>query len=119
MLIEAIKAIVAKGIILQLESKNTIKFSHLLSEALQREYSYLSSLFSGVEGITLEKYIIQQRINQVKENLINTSKSLTQISDEFGYSSVSHLSRQLKSYTGKDALFFKSLKKSQIQIYPS
>lgn len=111
-LIEQIKSLVISGIDLQRETKDNIKFSEYLSTELHKDYNYLSTVFSDCEGITLEKYIVTQRIHTVKEQLINTDKSLTEISDELGYSSVSHLSRQLKSYTGYDTYHFKNLRKS-------
>lgn len=65
--------------------------------AANKDYNYLSAVFSDCEGITLEKHIITHRIQKVKEPLINTHKSLTEISDAWVYNSVSHLSIQLKS----------------------
>ncbi|MCF6132798.1 helix-turn-helix domain-containing protein [Flavobacterium wongokense] len=109
-----IKDCVKNAIDLQSENKTTPKFSEYLSTQLRRDYAYLSSVFSDYEGITLEKFIIQQRINKVKEQLIQTDKSLTEISDEWGYSSVSHLSRQLKTYTGFDTYHFKNLRKNNL-----
>ena len=111
-LIEQIKSSVKSGIHLQSETRDQIKFSEYLSNELGKEYTYLSAVFSNCEGITLEKHIITQRIHIIKEQLINTDKSLTEISDELGYSSVSHLSRQLKSYTGFDTYYFKNLRKT-------
>ena len=111
-LIEQIKSLVISGIDLQSETRGQIKFSEYLSNELRKDYNYLSTIFSDCEGITLEKYIITQRIHKVKEQLINTDKSLTEISDELGYSSVSHLSRLLKAYTGYDTYHFKNLRKS-------
>lgn len=109
--VASIKSLVEKSIQLQLENKGHIKFSELISDALNKDYNFLSALFSEQEGITLEKYIIKHRISAVQELLINTEKSLTQISDELGYSSVSHLSRQLKSYSGYDAYHYKDIRK--------
>ncbi|MGL2965917.1 helix-turn-helix domain-containing protein [Flavobacterium sp. XGLA_31] len=110
LLVESIKSLVHKGIDLQAQSRDTLKFSEYLSNELNKDYAYLSAVFSDYEGITLEKYIITQRILKVKEQLITTDKSLTEISDELGYSSVSHLSRQLKAYTGFDTNHFKNLR---------
>lgn len=112
MLIEQIKTLVKSGIDLQWEVRGNIKFSEYLGKELHKDYNYLSTVFSDCEGITLEKYIITQRIHKVKEQLIHTDKSLTEISDELGYSSVSHLSRQLKSYTGFDTYHYKNLRKT-------
>lgn len=82
--------------------KVDLKFnwSSVLSEELHYEYNYLSNLFSSVEGITLEQYIIRQKIEKVKELLFYDELNLSEIADRLGYSSVSHLSAQFKKVTG-------------------
>lgn len=82
--------------------KIDLKFnwSTVLSEELHYEYNYLSNLFSSVEGITLEQYIIRQRIEKVKELLFYDELNLSQIANRLGYSSVAHLSAQFKKVTG-------------------
>lgn len=75
-------------------------WSTVLSEELNYEYNYLSNLFSSVEGITLEQYIIRQRIEKVKELLFYDELNLSQIANRLGYSSVAHLSAQFKKVTG-------------------
>ena len=80
---------------------------------MQLEYHYLSALFSSVEGITIEKYAILQRIEKVKELLMYDEKSLSEIADELGYSSVQHLSQQFKKITGLTPSHFKQLKENR------
>ncbi len=75
-------------------------WSTMLSEELHYEYNYLSNLFSSVEGITLEQYIIKQKIEKVKELLFYDELNLSEIADKLGYSSVAHLSGQFKKITG-------------------
>jgi AraC family transcriptional regulator len=77
-----------------------VNWSSLLSEAMHYEYNYLSSLFSSVEGITLEQYIIKQKIEKAKELIFYDELSLSEIADKLGYSSVAHLSAQFKKITG-------------------
>ena len=86
------------------------KFSVLLSNALHKDYSYLSKLFSEVEGITIEKYVILQRIERVKELLAYGELSLSEIAFQLGYSSVAHLSAQFKKVTGFTPSEFRKLK---------
>ncbi len=81
-------------------------FSKYLSEKLGKDYSYLSSLFSNVEGITIERYVILQKIEKVKELLTYNELTLSEIAYSLGYSSVQHLSRQFKSVTGITASEF-------------
>jgi AraC-like DNA-binding protein len=84
-------------------------FSDILSKALHKDYSYLSSLFSQVEGITIEKYVINQKIERVKELIIYDELSLSEIAYKLGYSSVAHLSNQFKKVTGLTPSYFKQL----------
>lgn len=77
-----------------------VNWSSLLSEEVHYEYNYLSNLFSSVEGITLEQYIIRQKIEKVKELLFYDELNLSEIADRLGYSSVAHLSGQFKKVTG-------------------
>lgn len=99
-LIESIKNKIIKMI--HHTDKVDLKFnwSSVLSEELHYEYNYLSNLFSSVEGITLEQYIIRQKIEKVKELLFYDELNLSQIADRLGYSSVAHLSAQFKKVTG-------------------
>lgn len=90
-----------------------LKLSALLEKKVGFEYAYLSSLFSSVEGITIEKYAILQRIEKVKELLVYDELSLGEIADRLGYSSVQHLSLQFKKMTGLTASQFRSLKEKR------
>ncbi len=73
---------------------------NLIAEDLNKDYSYLSRLFSDLAGITIEKYIIQQKIEKVKELLEYGELNLNEISYKMGYSSSAHLSTQFKTITG-------------------
>jgi AraC family transcriptional regulator len=99
-LIEAIKNKIIQKIHHVDKVDTKLSWSAYLSEEMHYEYNYLSSLFSSVEGITLEQYIIRQKIERVKELLFYDELSLGQIADKLGYSSVSHLSSQFKKVTG-------------------
>ncbi len=87
--------------------------SDFLAEKLQFEYNYLSNLFSEVEGTTIEKYFINQKIEKVKELLVYDELSLSEIADRLDYSSVAYLSSQFKKVTGLTPTFYKSLKESK------
>ncbi len=82
-------------------------FSEILSQKLNKDYSYLSGLFSDVEGITIEKYIINQKIEKVKELIIYNEMNFSEIAFRLGYSSVAHLSAQFKKVTGLTPSHFK------------
>lgn len=84
-------------------------FSEIIAKHLHHDYSYLSNLFSDVEGITIEQYIINQRIEKVKELLMYGELSLSQIAFNLGYSSTAHLSNQFKKLTGFTPSRFKQM----------
>lgn len=84
-------------------------YSELLSQHLHHDYSHLSNLFSEVEGITIEQYIINQKIEKVKELLMYDEQSLSQIALQLGYSSTAHLSTQFKKLTGLTPSRFKQM----------
>ena len=88
-----------------------VNFSDYLSENLHHEYSYLSHLFSSVEGITIEKFIIRQKIERVKEMLFYNELNLTEIAHLLDYSSVAHLSSQFRKETGMTTSQFRQLGK--------
>ena len=87
--------------------------SSWLSEKLHYDYTYLSNLFSEVEGTTIEKYYITQRIEKVKELLVYDELSLAEIADALGYSSAAYLSSQFKKVTGLTPTFYKSIKETK------
>lgn len=84
------------------------KLSVVLSERLLRDYSFLSNLFSEMEGITIEQFYIQQRIERAKELLSYGELTLSEIAWQLNYSSVAHLSAQFKKVTGRTPSQFKS-----------
>lgn len=87
-----------------------VNFSTFLTEKLHHEYTYLSRLFSSVEGITIEKFITAQKTERVKELLCYDEKSLSEIAYLMDYSSVAHLSAQFKKETGMTPSTFKKEK---------
>jgi AraC family transcriptional regulator len=107
-LIEKIKNIIIKQVHYT-EEENHHNYSEILATALHKDYSYLSNLFSDVEGVTIEKYIINQKIEKVKELIIYDELSLSQIAYQLGYSSVAHLSNQFKKVTGLTPSHFKKV----------
>ena len=93
-----------------------VNFSDFLSDKLDHDYTYLSNLFSEVEGVTIEHYIIAHKIEKVKELLLYDELSLTDISYKLNYSSVAHLSNQFKKVTGLTPSYFKKLKYKRRQM---
>ena len=83
--------------------------SDFLEKKLNKEYTYLSRLFSEVEGITIEQFFILQKIEKVKEWIAYNELTLSEVAWKLGYSSVAHLSSQFKKITGLNPSHFKKL----------
>jgi AraC family transcriptional regulator len=113
-LIEKIKTLVIKKARNDVDEKdNKMKLSNYLSDKLHHEYTYLSGLFSSVEGRTIENFFIEQRIEKAKELLIYGQMTLSEIAYELEYSSVAHLSGQFKKITGLTPSYFKEVGSSR------
>ncbi|MEW5799736.1 MAG: AraC family transcriptional regulator [Bacteroidota bacterium] len=87
--------------------------SDYIAKQLKQEYHSLSKLFSSVENTTIEKYLIAQKIERVKELLVYGELTLSEISYKLGYSSVQHLSNQFKQFTGFTPSHFKEIKQEK------
>jgi AraC-like DNA-binding protein len=98
-LVEKIKAVITELVYYSDERPN-IKISYILSEKLNLNYNYLAKVFSEYQGITIEKYIILQKIEHIKELMMYGELNMTQIANKLNYSSVAHLSLQFKKNTG-------------------
>ncbi len=90
-----------------------VNYSDYISEKLKQDYTYLSNTFSEVKGITIQQFIIINKIEKVKELLLYDELNLTEISYKLHYSSVAHLSNQFKKITGLSPSFFKKLKQKR------
>jgi AraC-like DNA-binding protein len=98
-LIEKIKTLIVESVHYNKHPENK-NYSDLIAQQLHHDYSYLSKLFSETEGITIEQFIINQKIEKVKELLVYDEMNLSEIAFELNYSSVAHLSSQFKKITG-------------------
>ena len=95
------------------DNASKINLSDLLNEKLNHDYNYLSNLFSEVEGTTIEKYFIAQKIEKVKELLVYDEFSLSEIAFRLNYSSVAYLSNQFKKVTGLTPSHFKKIREEK------
>jgi YesN/AraC family two-component response regulator len=108
-LIERIKNVVIEMVHYS-EEPLTVNFSVHLEAQLKHDYTYMANLFSEVQGITIEKFIIAHKIERVKELLVYDELNLTEIAYLMHYSSVAHLSTQFKKITGLTPTHFKLLR---------
>ncbi len=108
--IEQIKLIIL-DLVRRDDEKNPLNenYSDYIVEKTGMDYHYLSNLFSSVENITIEQYIILQKIERAKELLKYGELTLSEIAFKLGYSSVQHLSNQFKKITGLTASQFKNM----------
>ncbi len=109
-LIERVKTAIVELVHLQNDGLRRLKHSDYITEKVSRDYRYLSTLFSEVESITIEQYLINQKLERVKELIVYDELNLSQIADLLNYSSVSHLSAQFKSNTGMTPSQFRKIR---------
>lgn len=108
-LIEKIKTLIV-ALVHQNNNDIKINLSDYLCDQLNHDYKYLTTLFSEVEGTTIEKYFIAQKIERVKELLVYDELTLSEIAFQLNYSSVAHLSGQFKKVTGLTPSHFKTIR---------
>lgn len=107
-IINKVKSVVINSIH-HYQPKANLKWSEIIKEDLPYDYRYLSQLFSSVEGITIEQYIIRQKVEKAKELIIYDQESLSEIAYRLGYSSIPHFSSQFKKVTGMTPSEFRNL----------
>ena len=109
-LIEKIKNVIVEYVHYSDLEPLTVNFSDYLAKKLDHDYTYLSNLFSEVQGTTIEHFVITHKIERVKELLVYDELNLTEIAYKLHYSGVAHLSTQFKKITGLTPSHFKQLK---------
>ena len=109
LIIEKIKNIII-DLVHHQDNDTKKNISDILSSKLHHDYNYLSNLFSEIEGTTIEKYFIAQKIEKVKELLVYDELSLSEIAFRLNYSSVAYLSNQFKKVTGLTPSYFKQIR---------
>jgi len=113
-LIEKIKKVIIEMVYYSDEVAKPNSSDHI-SEKLKHDYTYMSKIFSETQGITIERFIILQKIERVKELIIYDGLSLTEIAWKMHYSGVAHLSNQFKKNSGFPPSHFKKLKEERQQ----
>jgi AraC-like DNA-binding protein len=76
----------------------------------------MASLFTEIQGTTIEKFIISHKIERAKELIIYDELDLTEIAWKLYYSSVAHLSNQFKKVTGLTPSHFKKLNNKKREL---
>jgi AraC-like DNA-binding protein len=107
-LVESIKIVIIEMIHYS-EEELKINYSDYISEKLGYDYTYLANVFSEVKGITIQQFIILNKIERAKELILYDELSLSEISFRLNYSSAAHLSNQFKKITGLTPTYFKGI----------
>jgi len=92
------------------EKYKLIKLSDYLASSLGYDYSHISGTFAENQGVTIERFLILQKIERAKELLSYNELNLNEIADRLHYSSSAALSTQFKDVTGITPTEFKKLK---------
>jgi AraC family transcriptional regulator len=115
-LVEQVKSLILE-IFHQPDTDMELKLSAYLSKKLNYEYTYLSNMFSEMEGSTIERFYIVSRVERVKELMVYEDLTLSEIAYQLKFSSVSHLCQQFKKVTGETPSDFKRLCESDGYIW--
>ncbi len=110
LLVERVKNLIVEYIHHNEGEQLKINFSDSLSDDLEKDYSHISSIFSKSENMTIEKFIILQKIERVKELVSYDELNFSEIAFKVNYSSVAHLSKQFKSVTGMTLSQYKAIR---------
>jgi len=113
-LVERIKTTIIE-LIHYSDKESKINFSTYLSLKLNYSYTYLSTVFSDNEGITIEHFIIIHKIERVKELIMYNELNVSEIACKLHYSSTAHLSNQFKKETGVTPSFFRATKEKKLK----
>lgn len=106
--IEQVKKIIIENIHHNPDVINS-NWSDLITSQIPQTYNYISNLFSALEGITLEQYIIRNKVEKVKELLLYEELTLDEIAYKMNYNSASYLSNLFKKVTGMTPGQFRKL----------
>lgn len=108
MLVEKVKNLIIDMVHHSNEAIKT-NLSDYLSQKLGYDYTYLSNLFSEVQGTTIQQFLIFHKIERIKELIMYEELNITEIAFLMNYSSVAHLSNQFKKATGLSPSQFRNL----------
>ena len=112
-LVKKLKELVAEVYSGSYDFPHHFRFSDLVVKKLSKDYDSVSSLFALVEHKTLEQYIIGYRVEKIKEFLVYSTSTLSDIAFQLNYSSVAHLSRQFRQVTGLTPSHFRNIRKNR------
>ena len=74
--------------------------SALIAKRFFMNPDYLNRLFKEDEGMTLHQYVLDRRMDFVKQQLLATNLSINQIAQSAGYDNFSYFSQMFRKNTG-------------------
>lgn len=114
-MVNEVKAVIEEVYSGDYDFPDNFRFSRLLMERLGKDYDTISDTFIAVGKKTIEQFMIEYRINKVKEFLVYTSLTLSDMAFKLNFNSVAHLSTQFKQQTGLTPSFFKEIKRKKAE----
>lgn len=92
------------------------RFSRYAAQQVQKTVTEINAAFIEKEGRTLEHFLIDFRVEKIKEMLVYTSRPLSDIAFQLGFSSVPHLSKLFKNSTGLTPSYFRAVRKDKLRL---
>ncbi|WP_281890590.1 AraC family transcriptional regulator [Paenibacillus sp. YYML68] len=77
-----------------------------LTQALQMNYSYMSRAFSQATGLSIQRYIMEQKMKEAIRLFGETSLNISQISERLGYANPYYFTRVFRQVTGHSPTSF-------------
>ena len=111
-LIEKVGNLICEKVRFMDESSDT-DFPDQLNKKLNKDYAYLSGLFSEGRGTTIENFIASQKLERVKELIIYDDLNFENIARKMHYRSVANLSGRFKESTGLTLAHFRKLNRER------
>ncbi len=71
-----------------------------VAAAIHKDASYLSTLFKKETGLTLQRYILQEKITEAQKMLRNTDHMVREIAEALGFCSAPHFNKVFAQFTG-------------------
>ena len=111
-----VKALVEEAYGGAFDFPDNFRFSRFLTERLNKDYDVISDAFIAMEKKTIEQYVTDYRINKVKDFLVYSQLTLSDIAFRLNFNSVAHLSTRFKQVTGLTPSFFREIKRQKTEV---
>ncbi len=93
-----------------------LHFGDVISQDFFDDNDKILKIFSDVKGVSLIQFIVQQKIERIKELLIYEEHSLPELAEKLRYKNEDYLIAQFKKHTGLSPSFYRKLKQERNRI---